>query len=216
MGKFNSIKPFLNNSIMIGVTHNHFKSKKLIVDTCSKINFDFILLELNQTNYNFIIKNNVFISEFYDLITKGLGSTTQFANKIKLIDFEISKEITIYDKIKQEFKSKREERFFTKRDSFNFHNNYLFFKLHDSFFSYLNEFVYDKVYTLQKLTNTFFYEVHYRKREEHFLQEIKKYENNRNKILAVVGQYHFEQMENKLPSEFASNFYLHRNSHSNF
>jgi len=191
----------LNKSILLGVTHNTKESVNLVNDICAKNTFDYFLLELNFSNYIFIKKNKLYFSEFYKLIT-NVNYNYEIINrsKTKLIDYNIETELKLYNSLtKQNLNNTTIYTNYTKNintNSYSLHNNYLFHKLHSYYFSKLYSLVnFDKV-SMNNLEKTAFYVIHYEKRENKFIEEINKYKDY--KILVVVGNYHFDQIKNKI------------------
>jgi hypothetical protein len=169
---------FLNKSVIIGTVHNDPNSKKLINKLMSEQAYDFYLLELNKNNKKFIERNKIYFSEFYEICKSK-------PDKIKLIDISYTKELQNYAILKKESNYSKELLSYEL-------DRYFFFKLCD----YINTSNIDKNFLSSKLHESYFYKSHILKREEHMLNEIKRFSNY--KILVVIGEYHYDYIITQL------------------
>lgn len=162
--------------ILLGTVHNEKECLDYVKYLIRNKKFDYYLLELNYWNYNFILKNKFYFSEFYPIIT---DKNIPF-EKIKLIDMSIE----------QELKN-------TEINDSNFFINYLNLKL-DLFLYYkLKNSLNDKDYLFQnsKIFNKIVIK-NINNREDYMINNIQKYIDH--KILIIVGQNHFHKIEQYL------------------
>jgi hypothetical protein len=181
-----SVKYFeFSKGLLAGVTHNKINSLEFISivldwERFTKNSFDYYLLELNRDNYNFIEKNKLNISEFYHVIK------SRTKEKIVLFDMAVKTEVSLYKD-------------YTKRD---FYIDYLNFKLDKFLYYKMRNYLakYNKVDSIFNYqTNYFlshFHFTHILKREEHFIEEIKKYLDQDKTLFIMVGTAHFEIIKN--------------------
>ena len=156
------------NSRIIGCIHNSIQTRKFISNILLKENYDYYLIELNKQNYDFIKKNNFHYSEFYDIITTIPNS------KVKLIDMNYEREISLYSNSKNVY-----------NDIINYeYDKYILYKL------------FDEVYDLNLIEKLKIYQCHIKQREDYMIKKIQEY--NKYKILILVGKYHYEYILNKL------------------
>ncbi len=180
------------NIFIAGVTHNKSISVEFINSIIDSFKFDYYLIELNNSNKDFIIKNNYRFSEFYNLLLDNKGLLNK---KAKLIDMPIEDQIKIYD---------------TKNKSIKY-NNLSFFDAYLQF--HMDKFFYYKIRDIlqndwKQIENKIklgspIYLIHNTqmiKREEYMKNKISEYFDSNKRILVVVGLNHFDIIEKHIHS----------------
>lgn len=172
------------NSLLVGVTHNHKKSVDYISSLFSSFNFKesyFYLLELNIDNYFFIRKNKLVFSEFYPFLKNT-------ALKTELIDMKLEREIKIYNISKGDF--------FFNYLQYN-HDKFIYYKIRNTLVHENLNFEKFVNHSLVSNIIKIVHQMHIIKREEYMIDVIKQISQKRTSknILVVVGISHFDNIK---------------------
>lgn len=166
----------IHNVTLLGI--EHFDSKSIVNNVFDAKQYDSVLIELNQENYNRIIDNNLESYESFDLLK-------YHTSKIELIDLNLSKELKYYSSQEKSIPVKC-TKYRQKQDLLHIYSKYLIEK------SYFNREIF---------ISSSFYNTYILHREKFMYEHIKSKilsSNPDHLILVIVGLFHFRNLEKSI------------------